>query len=406
MNVTQNKYSKIQSPYKLQTPKKSTKQTPPLETIPIKKNEFRLEIPLHGDNRILLDLVKFNNNVFLLSGPKDYHKLKDALNYYIVENKKQTEDQYNQLLQDRMIKTENNFIDRPNKTISNREEFIIDARLDMATKEIVNYSPHSANFEKLVEELKINDDRQAALESPLKNSNRDNDDFKQLSNLKIDNEKIDNDGEWKVINDKLYKGFYTEGKWDGFGEWKGIDESYYKGQLNNGLKDGFGEFKDNQGNIYKGKWKNGLRHGRGNLQYADGSLYIGDFEEDFEHGYGKFRAVNGDVYRGAWVKGLKTGRGEWIKNGGAWYKGDLENGLRHGNGESKEVNGEQYMGDFKNDLYDGYGELKFNDMNWYKGGFKNGLRHGEGVWRTDVGGWYKGRFVDGKRYYEHERKCK
>ena len=199
-----------------------------------------------------------------------------------------------------------------------------------------------------------------------------------------------------------YDGEYYYGKkWSGFGydmnnnivyelkKGKGNIKEYndyqliFEGEYLNGLRNGKGkEYHYNGKVLFEGEYLNDKKIGKGKEYDSNGNLI---FEGEYKFGHrleGKEYNNSGNLlYEGEYLYGLRSGKGkEYDHNGNLIFEGDYLYGLRSGKGKEYDYKGKViFEGDYLNGLRNGKGK-EYNDNGnlIFEGEYMNDLRHGKG----------------------------
>jgi len=133
----------------------------------------------------------------------------------------------------------------------------------------------------------------------------------------------------------------------------------YEGEINNDLPNGFGIlYRICKEKIYEGFFEDGKKNGKGSYRISDNHFYEGEFKKNELHGKGLF--INDrEVYNGEWLNNQKNGLGKITYYTGERYEGEFKNNIRNGKGILFKANGEIYDGSWMNDMRKGNGVLTY-----------------------------------------------
>lgn len=264
-------------------------------------------------------------------------------------------------------------------------------------------------------------------------------DFPYSGKIYSDNKKVIYDGLFHnyegffllhqdFLEEKIYKGFWKNGKKDGFGtltkygqmvfegNWKngkmhGRGKIYddgdllYDGELKENQKDGVGNLFNFKGElIYEGEWKNDQRNGYGRVDVC-GSIYRGQWKDDQKDGYGILLSYSHDsdnvdkVYSGMWKNNEWYGEGVvFWENGIISHEGCFDKNLKVFGREYYDTGHLKYEGEYENDVFHGSGRLFYmNQTLCFEGQFCNGHFY-SGTFYDKDGSVHKSFLIDGDSY--------
>lgn len=178
-----------------------------------------------------------------------------------------------------------------------------------------------------------------------------------------------------------------------------LDNSVYIGFTNElNLRDGKGKLTLPCGTTYEGGFKNDRYHGYGVLLYENGTQYKGEFKDGMRCGKGVLYQGKGNIYEGEWKDNLKNGLGKETFVDESVYEGMFVNNIKSLYGKLTKSNGEVYEGEFNNDKIEGIGIYKWPFGLKYEGNMIDGMIKGHGILTN-----YKERLVYKGEFYNNFR---
>jgi hypothetical protein len=207
-------------------------------------------------------------------------------------------------------------------------------------------------------------------------------------------------GEMIWADGSRYKGKFVDDELvDRDGQYRLVDGSDYQGEVRAGKLTGQGRMKFKDGGVFEGAFLEGKPHGVGLFRFADGATYEGEMRHGRQHGKsGKFSKANGDRYLGEFADGLPHGRGKWVfAANGHEYEGDIRMGEMSGQGTYRYgASGMSYTGAVTNAVPNGQGVLYFADGGRFEGEFKGGTANAKGVMIDKEGNRKPTEIIDGQ----------
>ncbi len=237
---------------------------------------------------------------------------------------------------------------------------------------------------------------------------------------------------------KMYTGWFRNGKVHGTGVCHFENGSKYEGEWSNNQPHGQGTMTYPDGRECSGQWRQGVLsqpctstlpeqprvkfgciagdciNGEGHIVYMDRTDYRGEFKNAKPHGDGVMAFPNGDRYEGAFANGNPHGRGvKYLANNsvqnGQWFEGEflgaekqevmagcIDGDCENGSGTYIFDDKSQYTGTFKNGYAHGRGTIIYPNGDRYEGEMKNGFLYGYGTLFAATGKQYSGEWVKGE----------